>query len=247
MSDHPITDHDKLEGSTDLMELCANEEIVCIPGVEIDSLFNGVNVHVLGYGVDLLDEGFARFVKHCRNCLDEGSVALIGEMEKSVPSVSLNDYADFQYDRRLGGWKALHYFYAKGLASSLKECIQLYPEYGIRHVDFNFTPVDEACRAIKKAGGIPVLAHPGVVIEPSNHQLFINKLEQLIHLGIGGIECFYPTHSPEITEACLNVCRHDDLLITSGSDCHGSFGSARIGQMQITLDKLNLGSLISNK
>ena len=62
-----LTDHDKLEGIINLMELCKNEEILCIPGVEFDSLFNDVNVHILGYGFDLFDEDFTRFVKHCRN------------------------------------------------------------------------------------------------------------------------------------------------------------------------------------
>ncbi|NLO38971.1 MAG: PHP domain-containing protein [Ruminiclostridium sp.] len=240
-----ITDHDVLEGSISLVELCAHEDILCIPGVEIDSLFDGLNVHILGYGIDLFDENFMTFVKHCRYCLDEGSVRLIGKMETSIPSVSLKDYTDFQYDRKLGGWKALHYFYAKGLTGFIKEGIKLYPEYGILHTDFNYPSVDEVCREIKKAGGVPILAHPGEVIDPSNHQLFIRKLEKLINLGIEGIECFYPTHSLDITEACLNVCRRNHLLITSGSDCHGSFGKAKIGQMQITLDKLNLGSLIS--
>ena len=242
-----LTDHDKLEGIINLMELCKNEEILCIPGVEFDSLFNDVNVHILGYGFDLFDEDFTRFVKHCRNSLDEGSVGLIKKVEKDVPSVSLEDYAGFQYDRKLGGWKALHYFLAKGLTGSLREGIQLYSEYGIHDADFNYPPVDEVCRAIKKAGGFPVLAHPGVVIDTEDHRLFLSTLEDLIHLGIEGIECYYPIHSTEITEVCLNVCRHNDLLITSGSDCHGSFGRSRIGQMQISLDKLNLGRLLSDK
>lgn len=239
-----VTDHDKLEGSISLMELCVHEEILCIPGVEIDSLFNEANVHILGYGVDLYDEEFTAFVKHCRYCLDQGSVTLIGRMEKTVPSVSVDEFANFQYDRRLGGWKALHYFYAKGLAGSFKEVMKLYPEYGMYDKEFHFPPVDEVCRAIKKAGGIPVLAHPGVVMDTENHQLFLSRLKDFIDLGIEGIECYYPVHSSEVTEACLEMCRRNELLITSGSDCHGSYGKSRIGQMRIPLEKLNLGRLL---
>jgi hypothetical protein len=62
-------------------------------------------------------------------------------------------------------------------------------------------------------------------------------------MGLDGIECYYPTHSDVITDSCLSVCRDRNLLITTGSDCHGDFGYSEIGELKITMDELKLGGL----
>jgi len=241
-----ITDHDLLEGSRELRELCKTEGkgIKYIPGVEIDSVYKSVNFHILGYCVDLDNKRFREFVSSTRKCLDNVSVGLIRKMEKSVPSVSLAEYLNFRYDRRFGGWGALHYFVAKGLADSLKEGIRFYSEYGITYDDFDFPTIPQICAEIRNAGGFSVLAHPGEVIDTSDVQAFTDTLVNVIDYGLDGVECYYPTHSHEITNVCLDICKQRNLLITTGSDCHGTFGKTSIGQLRVTADKLNIAKLL---
>ena len=51
-------------------------------------------------------------------------------------------------------------------------------------------------------------------------------------LGIDGIECYYPKHTEKQTEICLKICGIFNLFVTSGSDCHGTFETTKIGQMK---------------
>jgi predicted metal-dependent phosphoesterase TrpH len=107
----------------------------------------------------------------------------------------------------------------------------------------DFPSIETVCENIHKAGGKAVLAHPGVTIKETDIDLFEKELRRLILSGPDGIECYYPTHTLEITQLCLKICRERDLLITSGSDCHGSFGTAEVGQMSTPIKLLQLGSL----
>jgi len=74
--------------------------------------------------------------------------------------------------------------------------------------------------------------------------------EDLKEKGLQGVECYYPTHSPMLTDLCVTFCKENNLLITVGSDEHGEFGKQAktleqtIGCMGIGIDKVNLGNLL---
>lgn len=239
-----IADHDVLEGSIELQKLCKEYDIQSLPAVELDSLDNEIDVHILAYGMNLHDKEFSEFVKKNRILLEEISVKLIEKMNKEMDSVSLSDFSSFSYDNRKGGWKALHYFMDKGITKSLREGFGLYPKYNCSYDCVNFPTVRAVCEFIHKAGGKAILAHPGETIKERDMTIFKKKIEHLIDFGLDGMECYYPTHTKDITEICLNICEVKDLLITVGSDCHGAFGTEEIGEMNIPISKLNLGGML---
>src|SRR2546430_13334549 len=82
------------------------------------------------------------------------------------------------------------------------------------------TPV-EAVRIIRRARGVPVLAHPGL----ANRDELI---PELVEAGLLGIETFYPEHSTAQTTAYREMCARLGLVATGGSDFHGPrVGGAR--------------------
>ena len=241
-----VADHDTIEGNLKIKEACIKNDIIYIPAVEIDSIEKGENFHVLAYGFDTENQEFCDYIKHIQFLLEERSVKLIESMAGDYSDISLPDYMDFTYDIRLGGWKALHYLIEKGLASSAVECIKFYPQYNIAYDTLGYSTISAITYRIKKAGGYSVLAHPGELIDDSDTDYFSKELRRIVlSCGLDGIECYYPSHSEMITQICLNVCRENDLLITAGSDCHGDFAKkTRIGEMNITLDKVALKNLM---
>lgn len=238
-----ITDHDVLEGSLELRKLCRDRDIVYIPGAELNSLDNGANFHILCYGADMEDAQFTRFVKNNRSLLDRVNEKLIEIMQNAGEPVSMEDYNAYQCDRRKGGWKALHYLMDKGLTGSPREGFAYYDKYQCYYDCVDFPSIGKVCEIIHKAGGKAVLAHPGVSIQEKDMELFRNKLIKLLNYGLDGIECYYVTHTEQITKLCLDICNERNLLITAGSDCHGEFGSARIGDINIPISKIRLGDL----
>ena len=238
-----ITDHNMLAAVEELQELAKCYDIFFISGVELDSIDQGEDIHILGYGVDIGMESFAAFVKRNREILDDISIRLITDMEKDYENISLKDFNAFTYDRKRGGWKALHYFMEKGLTTKLREGFTIYNQYGITNDSGDYPSIEVVLQQIHEAGGKAILAHPGVSIKETDTVMFRHKLLHLLDMGFDGIECYYPTHSEEITDLCLSTCRDRGLLITTGSDCHGSFGYSQVGELKITLEQLELGDL----
>ncbi|MCL2704352.1 MAG: PHP domain-containing protein [Defluviitaleaceae bacterium] len=242
-----VADHNFLEGCLLTRELCADNGIICIPAVEIDTLDGENHLHVLAYGFDVNNARFRDFLAHTRSILFETNDKLIKAMEKDYDTISAADYNDFIYDRRLGGWKSLHYLMAKGLTATLREGLIFYSRYNITHNKMNYSPVNAAVREIHQAGGYAVLAHPGEhnMINMNSLDIFQSEATRILEYGLDGIECYYPAHSEAITRICLDLCSEKDLLITAGSDCHGSFGKTRLGEMNIPVERLVLKDLLA--
>ena len=79
-----------------------------------------------------------------------------------------------------------------------------------------FHPAEDVISVIKKAG--VVLAHPGASFYNPITVLCYDMLE----LGIQGIECYHIENGEEVTRYAL-VLRCPRILVTGGSDCHGTF------------------------
>jgi predicted metal-dependent phosphoesterase TrpH len=75
------------------------------------------------------------------------------------------------------------------------------------------TPV-EAIAIIRRAGGVPVFAHPGLAARDE-------LIPEMIAAGLMGIETYYAEHSATQTAHYKDVCRVHGLVATGGSDYHG--------------------------
>lgn len=88
------------------------------------------------------------------------------------------------------------------------------------NIEGNYIHTAEAIKLISKLGGIPVLAHP------QEYCLSLVQLDKLLgeltSYGLKGIEGIYPTHSDSYIEEIKEIALHHDLIITGGSDFHGS-------------------------
>ena len=172
------------------------------------------------------------------------SVDLIAAMSKDHPDINPQEYQSFERNPLHGGWKGIDYLKSKGYSADYPQCMTYYADYDVR-VRQPFESVQTVCSIIHEAGGKAVLAHPGDRL-PNEKQLFIENLERLHGLGIDGVECYYPSHSDEITALALSFCREHRLLVTAGSDSHGEFAKLvngveyYIGAVQADKRGLNL-------
>jgi predicted metal-dependent phosphoesterase TrpH len=143
----------------------------------------------------------------------------------------------------LGGWKGLEYLLRRGVTEAIRDGILFYKQYGVTYEDAGFPPMEETIRVIHASGGRAVLAHPWANVPHPDEETFIHNIHELVDRGLDGVECYYPLHSPDITARLLDLCRDRDLIVTAGSDCHGSFGRSRIGQMDVPIEALRLKGL----
>lgn len=236
-----ITDHNCISAYDELHEM---KNIRIISGVEIDSVEYGIDFHILGYGFDISDAEFRSFTDRNNERLEEVNVKLLEKVIKDYPHLSVKDYDAFSYDRKLGGWKLLHYFVHKGLCKSLWDGFEIYTKYQHSYACVAFPSIDEVCAQIHRSGGKAVLAHPGKVIPYASYEEFESFLEKVLEHDFDGVECYYPSHDEAIINICLKLCRKKGLMITCGSDCHGGFEKTAIGELDISKEDLKLHDLI---
>ena len=88
----------------------------------------------------------------------------------------------------------------------------------------------DAIALIHEAGGLAVMAHPG-----------LNRTDgiipDLIAAGLDGLECFHTRHSAAASQHYVLLAEHHGVLVTGGSDCHGmNKGKPLIGTMKLPYD-----------
>lgn len=242
-----VCDHDTIDAYASLRPACEEAGIRLIQGVELDVCWHDRVLHLLGYAFDPGNDHMRRMMKKSRSELEQVSVQLIKNMLPNYPNLSMEDYERFTYMPGEGGWKGIHYLRARGLTSSLMEGLLFYNKYGNYKPDYY--SLGEACRAIRGAGGVPVLAHPGCwwPVIPGD---FSDILDDLRKCGMEGIECYYPEHTKEMTDLCVAYCRAHDLSITCGGDGHGGFNNTPggvvhdVGVMRVDMGQLDLRGIL---
>ena len=155
------------------------------------------------------------------------------------------DYNSYEYDRKKGGWKGIHYLLERNITEGLFDGMKYYGKYECGHEKFNFPSVKEVCDATHEAGGYVVLAHPCNYYKDKTRQEILEKFEILKELGIDGIECYYPANNELMTETALEFCNKNNLIITAGSDGHGDFGAVSKG-VEYYIGAINKDSSVLN-
>ena len=244
-----ITDHNVLDSYTELKEAAEEFGIKVIRGVEIDARFEDIVVHILAYNFED-NENLFNLVHKAKNELLETSIELIKRMENDYENISSEDYEAYDYDKRKGGWKGIHYLFDRGITSELFEGVKYYGRYKCGHEYFDYPTVEEVVKAVHEANGYVVLAHPCNYYKNNTKEEVLEKLEKFKSIGIDGVECYYPANSEMMTETCVEFCKNNDMIITVGSDSHGEFGAVSkgieyyIGAVKKDSSELNLKDMI---
>ena len=107
-------------------------------------------------------------------------------------------------------------------------------------VESTYPSPQETLEAIHDAGGIAVLAHPGFY---NNFEL----LDELIPLGLDGVEVWHPENTPEQQEYLKKKAKKHKLVMTGGSDFHGGYNAYPVCLGDYGPDEEALANLFSYK
>lgn len=221
-----ITDHDTLEGVKTLTEKQLNVNPELLTGVEISTLppkeFNiKDSLHLLGYRLDPYDEPLNQELVLLRNARENRNPLIVNKLQEAGVEISLQDLKDFAGDVQIGRAHIGRYLFEKGFVSNVEEAFTRYIGKGQpAYVEKYKIPVERAIKRVRDAGGIPVLAHPGL-LNNMDHKSYALFFEYLKDKGLEGIEVYYPSHSDRLRSFLINECKRLDLIATGGSDFHG--------------------------
>ena len=223
-----LTDHDSVEGCERMQSACQKEGLEFIPGAELTAEVTGQEVHILGYWMDLssgrLRSELQRF-QGVRQRRVRDMVTRLNDHGVSLSESLVLSLAQCEAPGRLHVARAL---VQQGFARDHDQAFDKFLKRGRPgFVAKARMSAEEAVGLIREAGGVAVLAHPGLYRNDS----LIGKLKEA---GIDGLECWHTRHSAEASETYSRKAADLDLVATGGSDCHGmAKGQPLIGRVKL--------------
>lgn len=221
-----LTDHDTLQGVILARSAGIPDSLAFLNGVEISAAYperypGAGSFHILGYGVRTDDPELNRELARLRDSRKNRNPAIIKKLNDLGFAITLDAVSALSGKVQIGRPHIARALVEKGYVDSVDQAFDCYlgtdkPAY----VDRYRLRCETAIAAIQKAGGLAVMAHPAL-IQPLTDQPLAELLALLKQMGLAGIEAYYPIHSPEQTQAYLDLARQYDLVPTGGTDFHG--------------------------
>lgn len=216
-----ITDHDTTGGLHEAIQEGKKLGLEVIPGIEISADFIP-EMHILGYFLTGDYSGIAETLAGLRIKREERNPRIIKKLNEMGFSITMDEVLAKSSGGVTGRPHIAKVLIEKGYAVSIEEAFEKLLGSG-RPAYFKKEKLDpcQCIREILAAGGLPVLAHP-VYLNMEYGRLDV-LLSELAKAGLKGIEAYYTDNTGVQTEKFLALADRHDLLVTGGSDFHGSF------------------------
>jgi hypothetical protein len=214
-----LTDHDTLAGLGPCFAAGAAQGVEIIAGTELSIDYRDRTTHLLGYfrgpEVPTLEAALTRL----RGGRDQRNEKICQKLRALGLEIELREVEAIATES-VGRPHIAQILMQKGYAASVKDAFERYLGKGKPgYVGRDRLSAKDAFAAILEAGGVPVLAHPFILCPVEE---FSTVLDELVPLGLAGVECLYSEHSPEQTAGYERAARGRGLLVTGGSDFHGT-------------------------
>ncbi|MBV9464109.1 MAG: PHP domain-containing protein [Verrucomicrobiae bacterium] len=212
-----ITDHDTMEGIPEAQAAARERGVDLIPALELTSVFRDQELHLLGY---FHQEGwkepfFQDALRKFRAVRHERAEKMVRRLREQGLSLDFDQVLAVSGKGAIGRPHIARALLAAGQIRSFDEAFSRYLNRGkAAWVEKYRLPAAEAIDLIHRAGGLAVLAHPGLL---RNEAIPAD----LVELGLDGVEAFHTKHGAAQSERFLKWARGHNLLCTGGSDCHG--------------------------
>jgi len=220
-----ITDHDTIGALKEAKAYAKKIGINYVNGVEL-STFGLTEVHVLGYGFDENNDYINQTLEDFSNQRRERVKKILDMLAKQNIIINEEDLVESSSIGRLHVANAL---IKKGYVATIPEAFDKY--LGVKGSAYlpsrRITPL-EGVRIIKKAGGIPVIAHPLKFFQERKLEDLIIGLKQY---GLGGIEVYYNTHDEKTRQVFYALAQKYKLISTGGTDYHGKNRKLEMGSV----------------
>jgi 3',5'-nucleoside bisphosphate phosphatase len=209
-----ITDHDCIDAYPIAQELGAASGIEVIPGVELSSEIGGVDIHILGYFLDIHNPQLIAKLAELKKARYARAEKIVENLNRQGIDLRFETVLHIAGNASIGRPHIAAALLKEELVYSFREAFDKYIGYeSPAYVEkLNMHP-EEVFRLIRGAGGIPVLAHPGVTHVDE-------RIQQFIGAGLMGIEVFHSEHNAAAERHYLQYCRKHGLSFTGGSDFH---------------------------
>ncbi|MDZ7718504.1 MAG: PHP domain-containing protein [Balneolaceae bacterium] len=211
-----ITDHDTISGYLDAKEFASDKEIELIPGVEISTVWNEREIHVLAYGFDEENGDFLRLIANQKQARRKRMRAIVDVLKREGIDIDYDEVRAESHPGNIGRPHAASVLINKGYVASVSEAFIRYLSTDkVKQIKTDYAVLEDVLTTVHDAGGVVSVAHPGPMYTK-------NEMKDLLKHPFDGIECIHPSHSYKVQKIFLDLAKSNKLLITGGSDFHGT-------------------------
>jgi predicted metal-dependent phosphoesterase TrpH len=217
-----LTDHDTIKGVLEARKVADELGISLLSGVEISTMYKDGEVHILGYDFDAEDEEFNSFLNQRFKARKDKVTKIIDKLNAMKYRITFDDVLSQSPGPFVGRLNVAKALVKKGYIQNVKEAFtpQLIGDKGAAYVAPSGLSPKEAIERIHKAGGIAVVAHPGLYKNPHQYGLKEEDVLQMMEWGVDGLEAYHSKHTYSVSKYYHKLATIHGLIVTIGSDYH---------------------------
>ena len=225
-----LTDHDTTTALQEAAAIGAELGIEVVPGIEFSTIYVDEGVHVLCYFMDPSDPALVEELQRLRDDRERRGDMMVERL------VALGYPVRFERVKEIAGDAPIirpHIAQAMVEAGIVPDAKSAFTEEfigsnGAAYVEKHALHPLAALGLIHGAGGVCVMAHPGTFRETK--PVPATLIEEMAAAGLDGIEASHPEHTPEVEAKYVDMANALGLILTGGSDCHGTrYEPVRLG------------------
>lgn len=214
-----LTDHDTTAGIGEASRAAAQRGITFVPGIEISTTWEGVNVHVVGLAIDPANATLRSGLQRLARLRAERAEEIASRLAKRRIGGALAGARGFAGSAGVTRTHFARWLAAAGYAADPASAHKRYLARGRPgHVPSNWIDVETAIQWITAAEGVAVLAHP--LRYPLHKRRLRCLVEEFVAAGGTGMEVVSGSQSPDRTPLLVELAKRHELYASGGSDFH---------------------------
>ncbi|MGM0598990.1 MAG: PHP domain-containing protein [Candidatus Rifleibacteriota bacterium] len=237
-----ITDHDTISGVKRARIQAENEECEVVAGIELSCGWEGreASIHVLGLFIDDTSPELLALLERQKNFRYLRALKILELLTSQGLDMSdLKHEFETNREKVLGRPHVARYLLEKGYTNNFQQAFGQYLGRGCpAYVPKDHVDPESGIEIIKKAGGIAILAHPGLI--PDWEPVW----EKIKDMPWDGFETYYSEHSNSQVKKFEAIVGEKKWISTGGSDFHGDYGKHRNRLGKYGLNRYQYESLI---
>ena len=224
-----VTDHDTTEGLEEALAAGSELGVEVVPGVELSAEHEGTSIHILCYWMDVANAGLQEELRRLRDERFHRGERMVEKLRELGLPIEFERVHEIAKGGNIVRPHIAQAMVEAGHVETEKEAFDRWigdgrPAHVPKHA---LDPLD-ALALIRGAGGLCVLAHPGMWGDESS--VPEGLIEAMAGAGMTGLEVDHTDHDPEQREHWRKLADRLGLITTGGSDCHGTrYDPIRLG------------------
>lgn len=216
-----ITDHDTVAGIPEAQQVALNQQlpIKILAGVEISTLWENHEIHIVGLNIDIQHPVMTQFLAGQYATRLDRAQRIAERLEKAQVPGALTGAQRLADGGMITRGHFARYLVELGKARDMSQVFKNYLARGkTGYVPPQWCTINQAIDAIHHSGGCAVLAHPG------RYGLSAKWLKRLIAsfraAGGDAMEVAQCQQAPDERTTLAHYARDNDLAASQGSDFH---------------------------